>query len=76
MEIRIGVVQTPKEIALEVEDAVDDVKKAVKEALADDDGVLWLTDKQGRTVGVPSERIAYVEIEPDGATKRVGFGRG
>jgi hypothetical protein len=76
MEIRIGVVQTPKEIALEIEDAVDDVKKAVKEALADDDGVLWLTDKQGRTVGVPSERIAYVEIEPDGAAKRVGFGRG
>lgn len=76
MEIRIGVVHTPKEIALELEGTADDVKKSIEKALADDDGVLWLTDKQGRTVGVPSERVAYVELEPDGAAKRVGFGRG
>ena len=76
MEIRIGVVHTPKEIALELEGSLEDVKKRVEKALSDDDGVLWLTDKQGREVGVPSERIAYVEVEPDGAAKRVGFGRG
>ena len=76
MEIRIGVVHTPKEISLELEDSVDDVKKAVQKALGEDDGVLWLTDKNGRTIGVPAERVAYVEIEPDGAAKRVGFGRG
>jgi hypothetical protein len=76
MEIRIGVVHTPKEIALEVEGSADDVKKSIEKALADDDGVLWLTDKQGRTIGVPSERVAYVEVEPDGAAKPVGFGRG
>jgi hypothetical protein len=76
MEIRIGVVHTPKEISLELDDSVDDVKKSVQKALGEDDGVLWLTDKNGRTVGVPAERVAYVEIEPDGAAKRVGFGRG
>ena len=76
MEIRIGVVHTPKEIALEIEGSADDVKKSIEKALADDDGVLWLTDKSGRTIGVPSERVAYVEVEPDGAAKRVGFGRG
>jgi hypothetical protein len=76
MEIRIGVVHTPKELSLEVDDALEDVKRAVADALADDDGVLWLTDKSGRTVGVPSARVAYVEIETDGAAKRVGFGRG
>jgi hypothetical protein len=76
MEIRIGVVHTPKEITVELEGDADEVKKAVEKALADDEGVLWLTDKQGRTVGVPSERVAYVEIEPDGAAKHVGFGRG
>ena len=75
MEIRIGVVHTPKEITLELEDSPDDVKKTIEKALANDDGVLWLTDKQGRTVGVPSERVAYVEVEPDSGTKRVGFGR-
>ena len=76
MEIRIGVVHTPKEITLEREGSVDDVKKSIAKALSDDDGVLWLTDKQGRDIGVPAERVAYVEIEPDGAAKRVGFGRG
>jgi hypothetical protein len=44
--------------------------------LSDDGGVLWLTDRSGRVVGVPSERVAYVEIETDGETRRVGFGRG
>ena len=32
------------------------------DALADDDRVLWLTDKRGRQVGVPVAKIAYVEI--------------
>ena len=75
MEIRIGVVHTPKEIALEIEGSAEDVKKSIEKALGTDDAVLWFTDKHGRTVGVPSERVAYVEVEPDGATKRVGFGR-
>jgi hypothetical protein len=76
MEIRIGVVHTPKELSVEVEEPIDDVKRAIADALANDDGVLWLTDTHGRTVGVPAERVAYVEIETDGAAKRVGFGRG
>ena len=38
--------------------------------------MLWLTDVDGRRVGVPAERVAYVEIELNGATKRVGFGPG
>ncbi|MFM8302677.1 MAG: DUF3107 domain-containing protein, partial [Actinomycetota bacterium] len=60
---------------LELEGSADEVKKAVDKALANDDGVLWLTDKQGRTVSIPSDRVAYVEVEPNGGTKRVGFGR-
>ena len=63
MEVRIGVVHTPKELALEVEASLDEVKKLIEKALSDDDGVLWLTDSRGRIVGVPSERVAYVEIE-------------
>ena len=76
MEVRIGVVHTPKELALELDASLDEVKKSIEKALSDDDGVLWLTDSRGRIVGVPSERVAYVEIEADGETRRVGFGRG
>jgi len=35
--------------------------------------MLWLTDRRGRRVGVPANRIAYVEIAR-GEERRVGFG--
>jgi hypothetical protein len=76
MEVRIGVVHTPKELALELDASLDEVKKSIEKALSDDDGVLWLTDSRGRVVGVPAARVGYVEIEADGETRRVGFGRG
>ena len=36
--------------------------------------MLWLTDAKGRKVGIPSDKVAYVEIDADGTAKRVGFG--
>jgi hypothetical protein len=36
---------------------------------------VWVTDTKGRRVGIPVERIAYVEVDEDGANKKVGFGR-
>ncbi len=46
----------------------------VDKAMADDDSVLWLTDVKGRRIGIPAGKLAYVEIDADAATKRVGFG--
>ena len=77
MDLRIGVVDTPKELTLEVEGTVDDVIKAIDDALSSDSrrAILWLTDVKGRRVGTPADRIAYIEIEEEGATQHVGFGR-
>ena len=73
MEVRIGVTQTPKEIEVELSDGNrDQVVKDIESALADDAGVLWLTDRRGRTVGVPAAKIAYIEIAPT-EDRRVGF---
>ena len=73
MEVRIGVTQTPKEIEVELSDGNrDQVVKDIEAALADDAGVLWLTDRRGRTVGVPAAKIAYIEIAPT-EDRRVGF---
>lgn len=73
MEVRIGVTQTPREIEIEVSDTDrDKVVKDIETALADDAGVLWLTDRRGRTVGVPSAKVAYIEISPT-EDRRVGF---
>jgi hypothetical protein len=73
VEVRIGVTQTPKEIEVELADSNrDQVMKDIEAAMADDAGVLWLTDRRGRTVGVPAAKIAYIEIAPT-EDRRVGF---
>ncbi len=76
MEVRIGVTYTPKEIEVELgEDADrDQVAKLVEQAVAGDDRVLWLQDRRGRRVGVPSAKLAYVEIGSGYEERRVGFG--
>lgn len=73
MEVRIGVTQTPREIEIELADGTrDQVVKDIEQALGSDDGVLWLTDRRGRTVGIPSAKVAYIEISPT-EDRRVGF---
>jgi hypothetical protein len=73
VEVRIGVTQTPREIEIEVADTDrDKVVKDIESSLANGEGVLWLTDRRGRTVGVPSAKVAYIEISPT-EDRRVGF---
>ncbi len=74
MEVRIGVVHTPKEILLEVDSSPDDLVKVINSAIKADDGMIWLTDTDGRKIGIPSERLAYIEMETGPDSKRVGFG--
>jgi hypothetical protein len=75
MNIRIGIVQSMKEIDVELAEDVDAeaVTRDVEAALAAEQ-VLWLTDRKGRRVGVPAARIAYVEIASPSAERVVGFG--
>jgi hypothetical protein len=76
VDVRIGVVQSPKEIELELADGTDaDALTAqVEKAVGSEAGVLWLTDRKGRRVGIPSARIAYVELNTTSDERRVGFG--
>lgn len=75
MDIRIGVTYTPKEIAFELDDSssADAVKAKVDEALSSS-STLWFEDSKGRQVGVPAEKIAYVEIGSEQANRPIGFG--
>lgn len=76
MDVRIGVVQSPKEIELELPEGTDadKISAQVEKAVGSDSGVLWLTDRKGRRVGIPSSRIAYVEMNTASDDRRVGFG--
>jgi len=76
VDVRIGVTYSPKELDLELEDATDAaaVRSQVEAALGGgESSVLWLTDKKGRTVGVPVGKIAYIEVGAPGPGRSIGF---
>ena len=71
MEVKIGVQHAPREITLDADATQDEVEQAVADAIASG-GVLTLVDQRHRTIIVPADRIAYVEIG-GGVTGAVGF---
>ena len=76
MDVRIGVTYTAKEIDIELAEDADpaQVQADVDAAIAGEHLVFWLIDRKGRRVGVPTEKIAYVEIGSSEAARRIGFG--
>ena len=62
VEVKIGVQNTARELVIETDETNEGVAALVKEALADGDGVLTLTDTKGRVTVVPTAKLAYVEI--------------
>ena len=67
--------QTAKELEIELPADADaaairkDLETAVSKGTT-----FWVTDKRGRQVGVPAEKIAYVEIGSPDEHRRIGFG--
>jgi hypothetical protein len=76
VDVRIGVTYTSKEIDVELSDDTDrdKLRSEIEAALGAADQVLWLTDMRGRYVGVPSGKVAYVEIGSPDDHHRIGFG--
>ena len=74
MDVRIGVTYTAKELEVELPDDADaEAIKADVEAALSGGGVLWLTDRKGRNVGVPADKIAYVDMGAEAGDRRIGF---
>ncbi|MCU1356831.1 MAG: hypothetical protein JWM89_2249 [Acidimicrobiales bacterium] len=75
MDVRIGVTQTAKELDIELPaDADAEALKADIATALVDGTMLWITDRKGRQVGVPAEKIAYLEIGRPDDNRRIGFG--
>ena len=76
MDVRIGIIHTVKELDIDLPEGTthDEIVADVDKALGQADGVLWLTDKRGRRVAVPSSKVAYIEIGGGAEERRVGFG--
>jgi hypothetical protein len=76
VDVRIGVTQAPRDIEVELADntSADDLVDKIDAAVSKATGMLWLTDKRGRRVGIPAAKLAYVELDSGAETRRVGFG--
>jgi hypothetical protein len=73
MEVKIGVIHASRELTLETSQTVDEIHQAVADAISGDHGVFELRDDRGRSVHVPADKLAYVEISGE-TPRRVGFG--
>jgi hypothetical protein len=76
VDVRIGIVQSMKEIEVVLPEDSDrgQLITEIESSLAKPEGVLQLTDRRGRLVVVPVGRVAYVEVGAPEAERRVGFG--
>ena len=75
MDVRIGVTYSTKEIEVQLGDDADpaSVRAEIDQAIGSG-STLWLTDRKGRQVCVPIDRLAYVEIGSPSDRQRIGFG--
>jgi hypothetical protein len=72
VEIRIGILNSPREIGFETSQPASEIEKAVAAALESDAKVLSLTDSKGNKYIIPTAGIGYVEIGSE-ESRRVGF---
>jgi hypothetical protein len=72
VDIRIGIVNTPRELLFQTTQSAAEIEKSIAEALANDAGTLRLEDDKGHIYVVASRNLAFVEIGQEKARK-VGF---
>ena len=73
MKVKIGIADTERVIELRVDDATE-FEATVESYFKGDGALLWFDDDEGRRVGVPRDRVAFVEIDRGDGGRRVGFG--
>ncbi|MGH1491375.1 MAG: DUF3107 domain-containing protein [Acidimicrobiales bacterium] len=76
MDVRIGIAESPQIIEVELEDGADraTIKSDIEAALEGKSKILWLTDRKGKELAVPSEQISFVELGTSDADRKIGFG--
>tara|TARA_Y100000817_G_scaffold122959_2_gene96245 strand:- start:330 stop:560 length:231 start_codon:yes stop_codon:yes gene_type:complete len=75
VDLRIGIAHMQKEVNLEMADDFDlsAFKSNLEEVSKNETSIVWLTDINGREVGIPGNKIGYVEIGIQDSGRTVGF---
>lgn len=72
MDIRIGIANSPREIAFESSQTSSEVERIVAEALDSEAKFVKLADGKGKVYLVPTLSLAYLEIGSE-ESRRIGF---
>ena len=72
MDIRIGIANSPREIAFETAQSSAEVEKIVSAALDSDAKFIKLSDDKGKVYIVPTASFSYLEVGSE-ESRRVCF---
>lgn len=72
MEIRIGIVNTGRELSFDTSTSADEVREQVTSALEQNASHLTFNDAKGSSYIVPTANLAYIELGSE-ESRRVGF---
>lgn len=72
MEIRIGIVNTGRELSFDTSTSADEVREQVTSALEQNASHLTFNDAKGSSYIVPTANLAYIELGTE-ESRRVGF---
>jgi hypothetical protein len=72
VDIRIGIVNSPRELSFESSQTAAQIEKVVADALGSDAKFIKLSDDKGRVYIVPVASFAYLEVGSE-ESRRIGF---
>jgi len=72
VDIRIGIVNSPRELSFESSQTAAQIEKVVADALGSDAKFIKLSDDKGRVYIVPTASFGYLEVGSE-ESRRVGF---
>jgi hypothetical protein len=74
MEVIFGVQARDGALRVQLDDdKAADLRKELDEAMTGDKRLLWVTDKDGREYGIPTDKIVFVEFASEKTARTVGF---
>ena len=72
MDIRIGIINAPRELSFESDRPAEEITQTVSQALEGAASFLSLVDDKGNRYIVPTAHLGYVEVGSE-ETRRIGF---
>ena len=74
LKVKIGIVDADRVVEIDTEDP-EALRSTVDEAFVAGTSMLWFEDTKKRLVGIPRDKLAFVEIEQESGSRSVGFAR-